>query len=68
MFLDGHKLLQDWINRLIGRTPSRQDTTLISVVQDFIDFIDNNAVVRMYATTMFDQIPLTPPYNNDPEG
>lgn len=63
-----HKVLREWVDKLIQRTPSQRESPLDPVLQEFKDFIDNHAVVRMYSTSMFDQVPIMPPYNNDPTG
>ena len=60
------QLLRNWVDGLMQRTVPQTVQPLDPVLQDFKKFIDNEPTVRMYATTMFEQVPLTPPYNKDP--
>ncbi|KAL8662971.1 MAG: hypothetical protein Q9202_004294 [Teloschistes flavicans] len=57
-----------WVSKLILRTPSQKLKPLVPVLQRFKDFIDKNALVRIYATNMFNEVPNKPPYNHDPIG
>ncbi|KAL8729609.1 MAG: hypothetical protein Q9181_004941, partial [Wetmoreana brouardii] len=62
------RTLREWVDRLIQRTPTQQQRPLDPVLQKFKDFINNDVMVHMLATRMFDEIPNTPPYRNDPTG
>ena len=61
-----HNKLRGWVDQVLGRSSSLQDRALEPVLQDFKDFIDNDGLVRMLASNMFLEVPITPPYNQDP--
>lgn len=62
----GYAKLRGWVDKLLQRKLPIKEKRLDSVLQDFIEFIDREPLVRMMATEMFQEIPVTPPYNKDP--
>ena len=61
--------LNEWRNRLIQETSASADqASLLPVVQEFKDVIENDPELLMLFTQMFDQVPLEPPFLNDPTG
>ena len=61
-----HSKLRGWVDHIKGRSSSFEEKPLEPVLQDFKDFIDNDGLVRMLASNMFQEVPVTPPYNQDP--
>lgn len=61
-----HAKLRGWVDKLLERKLPMKEKPLDPVLQDFKDFIDREPLVRMMATEMFQEIPVTPPYNQDP--
>lgn len=58
-----------WHDRLIRETAALADqTTLLPVVQEFKETIENDPELLMLFTQMFEQVPLKPPFLNDPTG
>ena len=57
--------LNQWLGKLI-ETTAREDKPLLPVIADFKAFIENDPVVHMLFTQMFDQVPRRPPYNKSP--
>ena len=55
-----------WVDSVIQRSVSLQEKPLDPVLQSFKDFIDNDPIVKILATDMFQEIPVTPPYDKDP--
>ena len=61
-----HAKLRGWVDKLLERKLSIKEKPLDPVLQTFKDFIDREPLVRMMATEMFQEVPVTPPYNKDP--
>ena len=61
-----HAVLRSWVDKVIERSASIGDQPLKPVLQDFKDFIDTTPFVRMLATEMFKEVPITAPYDKDP--
>ena len=61
-----HAKLRGWVDKLLERKRPMHEEPLDPVLQDFKDFIDREPLVRMMATEMFQEVPVTPPYNQDP--
>lgn len=59
--------LDDWMDDLIAEAGENK-SPLSPVVQEFKDLIEGSAELYMLFNQMFEQIPLKPPYNNDPTG
>ena len=63
-----HRLLRSWVQTLIRRSPPQDVWPLHPVLRDFKDAIETHHEVRRHATRMFEEVPVTPPYNRDPMG
>ncbi|KAI9685574.1 MAG: hypothetical protein M1822_004432 [Bathelium mastoideum] len=61
-----HAQVRGWVEQLLSRSQSLKDKPLHPVLQDFKALIDNNGLIRSLATEMFKEVPVTPPYNQDP--
>ena len=61
-----HAKLRKWVDHIIERSDSFQDTSLDPVLVKFKHFIDNDNFVKILASEMFLEVPVTPPYNQDP--
>ena len=61
-----HALVKGFVDKLIARSPSLSEEKYDPVVLSFKIFIDNDPIVRLLATEMFNEVPVTPPYNKDP--
>ena len=61
-----HANLRGWVGHIVERSHTHKDKALDPVLQRFKYFIDNDAFIRIYATEMFKEVPVTPPYNKDP--
>ena len=61
-----HSKLRGWVDQVLKRSREAHDKPLDPVLQNFKDFIDSDGLVRMLATNMFNEVPVTPPYNQDP--
>lgn len=67
-----HRKFESWLAKKIDKVEHKQlDGTaepLHPVIQDFKDFIENDAIIYQGFHEMFTQVPTKPPYNNDPTG
>ena len=61
-----HQKLRKWVDGLLERCPPAGSTALDPVLQDFKNYIEANGVIRLLASQMFVEVPVTPPYNLDP--
>ena len=61
-----HAVMRKQVAQVIGRKTSLKEKPLVPVLQRFKDFIEGDALIRMLANEMFQEVPITPPYNNDP--
>lgn len=61
-----HALVRRWVDQVIQRKNSLKDKPLDPVLQDFKNFIDGDPLTRLLANEMFQEVPVTPPYNKDP--
>ncbi|KAL8788274.1 MAG: hypothetical protein Q9195_007371 [Heterodermia aff. obscurata] len=61
-----HKTLREWVDKVIERSVAIGDQPLKPVLQNFKDFIQTTPLVRALATEMFNEVPITPPYDKDP--
>jgi phosphatidylserine decarboxylase len=62
-----HAVLERWLRLLIAETQNGPDT-LLPVVQEFKELIENDPQIYMLFNQMFQEVPKKPPYNNDPTG
>lgn len=62
-----HAIRRNWVDQVIERKTPLEEKALDPVLQDFKDFIDGNSSIRMLATLMFQEVPVTPPYNQNPQ-
>jgi phosphatidylserine decarboxylase len=46
----------------------KNEKELIPVLQEFKDFIEGTPRIYMYFVSMFEEVPVKPPYNKDPTG
>jgi phosphatidylserine decarboxylase len=61
--------LRDWCSDLIRETDATgSDSQLFPVVREFQALIENDPELYQLFTQMFEQVPNTPPYLNDPTG
>ena len=65
-FPTDHARLRRLTDMTIDRNESIEDKPLCPVLQDFKNFIDRDPVIKMLATEMFNEVPVTPPYDLDP--
>lgn len=61
------KFLEDWLDKLINEVEASPQP-LHPVIDEFKQFIENNAEVYMLFNQMFTQVPNKPPYNKSPTG
>ena len=61
-----HTKMRGWIDRTIERSLSPRERPLDPVLQDFKDFIEQDPAIKKLATDMFQEVPITPPYDRDP--
>ena len=61
--------LKQWHDKLIRETATEDgQTALLPVVEEFKQTIENDPALLMLFTLMFEQVPLKPPFLNDPTG
>jgi phosphatidylserine decarboxylase len=61
------KILNQWVKNLLRETDA--DTQpLLPVIQEFKNLIESDPELIMLFTQMFEQVPNTPPFQNDPTG
>ncbi|KAH7919288.1 phosphatidylserine decarboxylase-like protein [Leucogyrophana mollusca] len=60
--------LASWVARKIATSVQCTTGPLAPVIQEFQELIENDPQIYMYFHQMFDQVPKTPPYDNDPTG
>ena len=61
------KILNQWVKELISET-NANSRPLLPVVQEFKNLIESDPELIMLFTQMFEQIPNTPLFQNDPTG
>ncbi|CAE6396076.1 hypothetical protein ACGC1H_005748 [Rhizoctonia solani] len=63
-----HRTIERYISKILEliKHDQRALSDLSPSVVQFKNLIDNNAILRMGFTEMFDQVPTKPPYNLDP--
>jgi phosphatidylserine decarboxylase len=61
------KILNRWVNNLIRETDADVQP-LLPVIQEFKNLIESDPELIMLFTQMFEQIPSTPSFQNDPTG
>jgi phosphatidylserine decarboxylase len=61
------QVLDQWIASLIRETEAA-DRSLLPVIQEFKELIEDDAEIYMLFNEMFRQVPRKPPYLNDPTG
>ncbi len=61
------QVLDQWIAGLIRETEAA-DRSLLPVIQEFKELIEDDAEIYMLFNEMFRQVPRKPPYLNDPTG
>lgn len=64
------RVLESWLAKKIAIVEKRgkKPREFHPVIQEFQQLIENNAEIYMGFHQMFEQVPLKPPYNNDPTG
>jgi phosphatidylserine decarboxylase len=60
-------ILNKWLSELI-KDLEKQETSLLPVVTEFKELIENDAELFMLFHLMFSQVPNKPPFNKDPNG
>lgn len=65
---EDHRLLQNWLTKLVKHVEARDKEPLHPVIQEFQALIEDDPVIYMLFHQMFHQIPNKPPYNKDPTG
>jgi phosphatidylserine decarboxylase len=62
--------LQSWLDKKIKKAEARQRTpeSFVPVIREFQHLIESDPEIYMGFHQMFEQVPLKPPYNNDPTG
>ena len=61
------KILNRWVKNLISETDA-DPRPLLPVIQEFKNLIESDPELIMLFTQMFEQVPKTPPFQNDPTG
>lgn len=61
------KILNQWVTDLIRETGA-ESRPLLPVIQEFKNLIESDPELIMLFTQMFEQVPGTPPFQNDPTG
>ena len=61
------KILNQWVKDLIRETDADAQP-LLPVIQEFKNLIESDPELIMLFTQMFEQVPSTPPFRNDPTG
>lgn len=61
------KILNQWVKNLIAETDA-ESQPLLPVIQEFKNLIESDPELVMLFTQMFEQVPGTPPFQNDPTG
>ncbi|KAF5390419.1 hypothetical protein D9757_005306 [Collybiopsis confluens] len=65
------RVLQSWLDKKLAKAELREKQREFRwhpVIQEFQKLIENDADLYMDFHAMFEQVPLKPPYNNDPTG
>ncbi|USW48708.1 Putative L-tryptophan decarboxylase PsiD [Septoria linicola] len=62
-----HRIHEAWLGRQIEHA-HHEKKSLIPVLQEFKDFIENNTRIYMLFIQMFEEVPQKHPYNKDPTG
>jgi len=62
-----HAVFTQWLGNLIAEV-EKNPKPFHPVIQEFQNFIENNADIFMLFSEMFTQVPRKPPYNKDPAG
>lgn len=63
------QVMEDWRADLIRETDALgEDASLLPVIQEFKELIENDPELFMLFTQMFEQIPQEPPFLTDPTG
>ena len=60
------QLTQDWLDESIKLVDSEPCRTLKPELKEFQDLIEKNIDLKILASLMFNEVPQTPPYNNNP--
>ena len=61
------KILNQWVKDLIRETDA-EARPLLPVIQEFKNLIESDPELIMLFTQMFEQVPRTPPFQDDPTG
>ena len=65
-----HHVLEAWLDKKLKKAEARQYTpeSFAPVIREFQHLIESDPEIYMGFHQMFEQVPLKPPYNNDPTG